>query len=130
MRRQVAEDLRIGFGVTQWGNRRAIQQHISVAIRRMNVPMLQLRGGGQDVVGVVSRVSLKMLQHHSKQVIARKALHHSARLRGHSDRVAVVHNQRFNFGAKLAGRFFEQIIANRDHVDRSGRAPQQKVRPL
>ena len=65
-RRQLTKNLRIGFAVTQRRNGRAIQQHIGVAVRQVNVPVLQLGGGGQDVVGVVGSVGLEMLKHHGK----------------------------------------------------------------
>ena len=68
-----------------------------MAVGAVRVPMLQLRGGGQQVVGVVGGVGLKVFQHHGEQVFACKALHHLARLRRDRHRVAVVDNQRLDF---------------------------------
>ena len=38
--------------------------------------MLELRGGGQNVIGVIGGVGLKMLEHYGEQIFARKALDH------------------------------------------------------
>ena len=117
--RQRAKDVCVGFGVAQRGNGGAVQQHIGVAVRRVNVPVLQLRGGGQDVIGVISRVGLKLLEHHREQVIPLETAHHMAGLRRHRHRVAVVDDQGFDLRAKGVGGGRQQIIANRAHVQRA-----------
>ena len=92
--------------------------------------MLQLRGGGQDEIGVVGGVGLEMLQHHREQVFAAKALHHLARLGGHSHRVAVVDDQGFNLGAKCERCRAQQIVTNGAHVDGARTPLAQQVGPL
>ena len=96
-----------------------------MAVAAVHVPVLQLRGGGQDVVGVVGGVGLEMLQHHGEQVFAGKALHHFARIRGHGDGVAVVDHQRLD-----RCRGVQQGIADGAHVDGAGPAPGQQIGPL
>ena len=66
VRGQLAKDLRIALGLALRRNGRAIQQHIGVALGAVYVPVLQLGGGRQHVVGVISGVGLKMLQHHGE----------------------------------------------------------------
>ena len=75
---QFAKDLGVGFGLAQRRDGRAVEQHIGMPIAQMHIPMLQLGGGRQEVVGIVGGVSLKMFQHHSEQVFARKPGHHFA----------------------------------------------------
>ena len=36
--------------------------------------MLELRGGGQNVIGVIGGVGLEMFEHHGKQIFTRKTL--------------------------------------------------------
>ena len=36
--------------------------------------MLELRGGRQDVVGVIGGIGLKMFEHHGEQIFTRKTL--------------------------------------------------------
>ena len=94
--RQLAKNLRVGFGLAQRRNRRAVQQHVGVAIACVHIPVFQLGGGREDVVGIVGGVGLKMLQHHGEQVFALEPFHHLARVRRHRHRVAVVDDQRFD----------------------------------
>ena len=78
VRCQLAKNLRVGLGLSQRRNRRAVQQCIKVAVGAVRVPVFQLRGGGQQVVGVISRVGLKVFQHHGEKILARKAAYHLA----------------------------------------------------
>jgi hypothetical protein len=92
--------------------------------------MLQLRGCGQEVIGVVGGIGLKMLQHHSEQVVARQALYYLGRVWCYGSRVAVVHDQRVDPGAKIRAAFLHQPIANGGHVDAAAWAIAQQVRTL
>ena len=58
--------------------------------------MLELRCGGQDVVGVIGGIGLKMLKHHGKQIFTRKTLDDLPRLRRYRHWVAVVDHQGLN----------------------------------
>ena len=75
---QCAKNLGVGAGLPHGRNGWPVQQHIGVTITGVNVPVLKLRGGRQDEVGVVSGIGLKMLQHHGEQILTRKALNHLA----------------------------------------------------
>ena len=101
-----------------------------MAVAGVHVPVLQLGGGGQQVVGIVGGVGLKMLQHHSKQVLAGKALNHPARVGRHRHGVTVVHHQRLNGWAKFSARRAQQVISNGAHVDGSRPPASQQVGPL
>lgn len=68
--RQRTEYLCVGPGFAHLRDGGPVQKHIGVAIGQMYIPMLQLGGGRQDVVGVIGRVGLEMLQHHGEQVVA------------------------------------------------------------
>jgi uncharacterized membrane protein YfcA len=50
--------------------------------------MLELRGGGQHIVGVVGGVGHEVLEHHGEEIVARKTLRHVPGLRRHRDRIA------------------------------------------
>jgi len=73
---QFAEHLGVGLGLTHRRDCRLVQQHIGVAVAGVNVPVLKLGGGRQDVVGIVGGVGLEVLQHHGEQVGPCKTLHH------------------------------------------------------
>ena len=109
--RQFPEYLGVGFGFTQGRNGRAVQQHIGVAIAVVDVPVFELGGGRQHIVGMVGGVGHEMLQHHGEQILARKTCHHFRRLGRHRHRVAVVDHHRFNQIGRVQG------VANRAHVD-------------
>ena len=130
MRGQVAEYLPVAAGLTLGRNGGAVEQHIGVAVAAVNVPMLELGGGGQHIVGVVSRVGHEMLKHHGKQVFPCKTGRHLGRLRGHGHGVAVVDHHCLYLGAKLGIAFMEQHIANLAHVQRARPALAQQLRHL
>ena len=107
---EFSKDLRVGFGLTQRCDGRAVQQHIGVAIAVVDVPVFELCGGRQHIVGMVGGVGHEMLEHHGEHILAGKALHHLGRFGGHRHRVAVVNHHGFN----QLGRV--QSVANRAHV--------------
>jgi hypothetical protein len=109
---------------------RAVQQRVGVAVGAVHVPVLQLRGGRQDVVGVVGGVGLEVLEHHGEQVFARKALHHLAGLGRHRHRVAVVDDERLDPGAELRRGGRQQRVAYGAHVDGARLPAVQQVGPL
>ena len=78
--------------------------------------MFQLRGGGQNIVGIVGRVGLKMFKHHGEQIFARKALRYFARLRCNGQRVAVVDQDGFHLWAPLSAARVVQVVADGGHV--------------
>ena len=128
--RQFAKDLAVGFGFALRRDRGAIEQHVGVAVAHVNVPVFELCGGGQDVVGVVGRVSLEMLQHDSEQVFACKALHHLGRVWRNRHRVAVVDDQCLDRRPERRAALAQQVVADGAHVERAWRAAAQQVRPL
>ena len=127
---QVAKDLCIAARLALRRNRRAVEQHVGVAVGQVHVPVFELRGRRQDVVGPVGRIGLEMLQHHGEQVLARETLHHLRRVGRHGDRVAVVDHQGFDLRAKGGRGRAQQIVANGHHVDGAWRAPGQQVGAL
>ena len=58
--------------------------------------MLELRCGGQDVVGVIGGIGLKMLKHHGEQIFSRKTFNDMTGLRRYRNWVAVVDHQGLN----------------------------------
>ena len=96
----------------------------------MHIPVFQLGGGGQQVVGVVGGVGLKVLQHHGEQVFAGKALHHPARVGRHRHRVAVVDHQRLDGRAELGTGWAQQVVADGAHVDGARPPASQQFGPL
>ena len=129
-RRQRAKDVGVGAGLTDGRDGRAVQQHVGVAVGQVNVPVLQLRGGRQDVVGVIGGVGAEVFHHHGEQVLARKSAHHFRRLRCHGNRVAVVDHQRLDLRAERRRRRAQQVVADRHHVDRARPARAQQVGPV
>ena len=73
---QFTKDLGVALGLPHRSNRRLVEQHVGVAVAGVDVPMLQLCGGGQHIVRVVGGVGQKVFQHHGKQVFAGKACGH------------------------------------------------------
>ena len=57
---EFTENVRIGFGLTHGRNGGAIQHHVGMAIAVVDVPVLELCGGGQHIVGVVGGVGHEM----------------------------------------------------------------------
>ena len=127
LRGQVAEDLGVAARLAFGGDGRAVQQHVGVAVAAMDVPVLQLRGGGQHVVGVVGGVGQEMLQHHGEQVLARKAGGHLGRLRGHGHGVAVVDHHGLDLRAELRIAGVQQHVADGAHVQRARAAVAQQL---
>ena len=123
--RQFAEHPGVAARLAARRHGRAIEQHIGVTVAEMHVPVLELRGGGQQVVGVVGGVGLELLEHHRKQVFACEAGHYLTRIGRDRDRVAVVDDQRFD---RIRG--IEQGIADRAHVDGARPPAGQQVGPL
>ena len=130
MLRQFPKDLGIRLGLAQWRNGWPIEQHIGVAVAHVHVPVLQLCGGGQHIVGVVSAIGLEVFQHHGKQIVALKTLHHPGRVRGNRDGVAVVDDQRFDGGAEILTGGAQQVVADGAHVDRARVSTAKQVGPL
>jgi len=125
--RQRPEDGGVGPGLAHGRDGGAVQQHIGVAIRGVHIPMLQLGGGGQHVVGQVGRVGHEVLQHHGEQVVAHQAPRHLGRLRRHRQRVAVVHDQRFNRALGGVRLQAQQGVADGRHVDAARLSRAQQV---
>ena len=130
MRRQLPENLRIGFALVERRDGRAIEQRVGVAVGAVYIPVLKLRRRRQDVVGVIGRVGLELLQHHGEQVVAGKTPHHPGRFRRNRDRIAVVCNQRLDLRPEARRAALQQVVADRRHVDCSRSATRQQVRSL
>ncbi|MPM26103.1 hypothetical protein SDC9_72604 [bioreactor metagenome] len=130
VRRQVAEDLCVAARLAFGGDGGAVEQHVGMAVGAVDVPVLQLRGGGQYVVGVVGGVGQEVFKHHGEQVFARKALGDLLRLGGHGHGVAVVDDDGFHLGAEGGVAFMQQGVANRAHVDGARAAVAKQIRAL
>ena len=55
-RGQLAKYVCVAAGLAHGGNGWAVEQHVGVAVAAVDVPVLELRGRGQHVVGVVGGV--------------------------------------------------------------------------
>ena len=108
----------------------AVEQHVGVAIAQVHVPVLELRSGGQDVVGVVGRIGLEVFQYHREQVFACKALHHLARVRRHGHGIAVVDHDGLHLRAEGGRGLAQKVVANGGHVDGARCLRGHQVRPL
>ena len=127
---QFSKYLGVGFCLSLRRNGGAVQQGVGVAVTVMHIPVFELCGGRQDVVGVISGVGLKMLKHHGKQITACKTLHHTGRVGRHRHRVAVVHHQGLNGWAKFSAGRAQQVVSNGAHVDAAWPAPGQQIGAL
>ena len=76
------------------GQRGARQLHVVMAVREVEVGVLQERGGGQQDVGVVGGVGLELLQHHGEQVLAAQAREHHVLVGRDGRGIGVVDHQR------------------------------------
>ena len=85
---QPAEHFGVGQRFAQRRDRRVVGQRVQVAVRAVDVDLLELRRGGQQDVGEVGGIGLEDLVHDAEQVLAREARAHLARLRRDRDRIA------------------------------------------
>jgi hypothetical protein len=67
-----------------------------VSVGALNVGVLEERGRGQDVVGVVGGVGEKLLVDHGKEIVARQAAAHGVVIRRHRAGIRVVDKQRMH----------------------------------
>ena len=68
--RQRAEDVVVRPALAPRRNRRRVVHHVVMAVRAVDVDVLELRRGRQDDVGVVDGVGREQLVHHDEQVVA------------------------------------------------------------
>ena len=88
-----------------------------MAVREVHVPVFELRGGGQQIVGPVGRIGLEVLQHDGEQVLARQAAEHGIPVGRHVGGVGVVDHQRAHRRSADAGVARVQRLAQANHVD-------------
>ena len=84
---QQPHDLTVRFRFAQRGDGRVVDGDVVVSPCADDVEMLELRGRGQDDVGVSRRIGEKVLQHDREQVRAREPLPHARRVGLHDRRV-------------------------------------------
>ena len=130
VRGQVAEDLAVAARLAQRRDGGAVEQHVGMPVAAVDVPVLDLRGGRQHVVGQVGRVGHELLQHHGEQVLARKAGHDLGRLGRHGHGIAVVDHDGVHARAEAIAAFVQQGVADGAHVDGARAALAQQVRHL
>ncbi len=87
---QVAKDARIAARLATRAQRRLIDHHVGVTVAGVDIPVLELHRGRQDVVGQIRRVGEKVFQDHREKVFPREAGDHLGRLRRDRHRIAVV----------------------------------------
>ena len=75
-RGQAAENFAVGQAFAQRGNGRTVERQKQMTVGLEDVPVLQLRRGRQDIVGIVRRVGLELFEYDSKKVVAQQALPH------------------------------------------------------
>ena len=70
--REAAEDGAVGPRLAHRRDRGPVQRHEVMAVHPLQVPVLGLRRGGQEIVGIVCGVGLEVLQDDGEQVLARQ----------------------------------------------------------
>ena len=88
--RQLAKNLRVGFGLAQRRNGGLVEQDIRCGRSSGGCPVLELRGGGWDVVGIVGGVGLKCSRTTVNKSSRAKPRTTCARLGRYRHQVAVV----------------------------------------
>ncbi len=89
-RGQQPEHVRVGLGLAEGRDGRPVQAHVEMAVRLVDVVLLERGRGGQDDVGVVDGVGLEEVVDHREEVLARETLADLLALRRHRQRVRVV----------------------------------------
>ena len=113
-RGEAPEHLGIGQGLAERRDRRVVGLHVQVAIRMVDVEVLERRGRRQQHVGEIGGVCAEQVVHDDEEVVAREAVHHLGRLRRDRHGIAVVDEQRAYRRIGVRER-----IADRRHVDRA-----------
>ena len=94
--REQAKDLGVALRFAERRDRRIVRLRVQVAVRAVDVGLLELRGRRQQDVGVVGGVGLEDLVHDAEQVLARKAGRHFRGFGRDRDRIRVVDVDRAN----------------------------------
>ena len=92
---------------------------VVMAVREMQVPVLELRRRRQHDVRVVGGVGLEVLEHDGEQIVARASREHGVAIRRNGRGIRVVHDQRAHRRAADAGVVRRQRLAEANHVDRA-----------
>ena len=69
---EAAEDGAVGPRLAHGGDRGPVECQKMVAVHPLQVPVLGLCGGGQEIVGVVGGVGLEVLQDDGEKVLTRQ----------------------------------------------------------
>ena len=113
-RREQPEHFGIGLGLAKRRNRRVVRKRIQVAVRVVDVGVLELCRRGQQDVGVIGGIRLEDFVDHAEEVVPRKSCSDLRRFRRNRNGVRVVHKER----ADRRIVRFQQRVADRAHVDR------------
>jgi hypothetical protein len=116
-RRDPPEDLAVRQRLADRRDRRTVEGHVVVAVREMQVPVLELRRRRQHDVGPVRGVGEEVLQHDGEQILARQPAQHGVAVGRDGGRIAVVDDQRANRWAADARVGPREGLAQADHVD-------------
>ena len=119
-----------------------------MAVGFEDVPVFQLGGGRQHIVGIVGGVGLELLQHHGEEIVTAQTGQHGSLIGRDRGRVAVVDDQRLDrragflrrgngidrarvvVGLGQVGRVQAQRIAQTVHVDGARAAAGQQIGAL
>ena len=118
-RREPAEDLRVRQRLAQRRDRRPVERRVVMAVREVQVPVLELCRRGQHDVRPVRGVGLEVLEHHGEQILAREPAQHRVAIRRDRGRIAVVDDERPHRRTADAGVALRERLAEPDHVDRA-----------
>jgi hypothetical protein len=114
--RAAAEDLRVRQRLAERLDRAGVEHHVRVAVRLVQVLVLELRRRGQQHVGVVGGVGLEVLEDDGEEILAAQAGDDVLAIGGDGAGVGVVDDERLH--RRIVGA--RQRLAEAGHVDRAG----------
>ena len=88
---QLAKHVVVGPALAAGRNRRRVVHHVVMAVRAVDVDLLELRGRRQHEIGVIDGIGGIELVHDDEQIVASEPLDDFLLVRGHGRGVAVVH---------------------------------------
>src|SRR5690242_20388012 len=90
-----------------------------VPVGKVDVPMLELRGCGQNDVRPIGRVGLKVLEDDREKILTCQSTQNCIAVWSDRRRIGVVDDDCANWGSADAGVVSRQRLAEPDHVDRT-----------
>ena len=142
---KATEDFAVGQALAHRGDGGTVEREVGVSVGFEDVPVFELGGGGQQVVGVVCGVGLEVFEDDGKQVFASQTGVNGVLIRRHRGGVAVVDDEGFDgraglcgcgagvdgpggmMGAGAAGGIKAECVAQANHVEGAGLLAVQKV---